>query len=227
MLDRLTVEMRKYLYGIAWALTAIVIGSASLALSVHAGLIDISADQPHSPAITGLLEWTRERAILRRSSGIEPPNDLADPERARRGAGNYAAMCANCHLAAGQETSELRSGLYPQPPNLAQPGDATKAVDSLYAAARQFWIIKHGIAASGMPAWSKTGMEDKAIWDLVAFLQILPTLSAEKYQQIVEASDGHSHTGADKSHPPAASTVPIPASPRKQPRGHSHDKHSH
>ena len=77
-----------------------------------------------------------------------------------------------------------------------------------------------------MPAWSKSGMEDEAIWDLVAFLHVLPTLSTEKYRQIVAASDGHSHRGADTPHPPAAATR-TRGKPDLHPNSHSHDKHSH
>lgn len=219
--------MNRIVYGIAGAFASIGIASAGAALAIHAGLISVRADLPHSPLVTSLFEWARERSILRESAALIPPANLADPERVRRGAGNYAAMCASCHLSAGQATSELRSGLYPQPPNLAQADEGTKAADPARVAARQFWIIKHGIAASGMPAWSKGGMEDEAIWDLVAFLHVLPTLSAEKYRQIVAASDGHSHAGADKHPPPAASAVPTPASRRKQAHGHAHDQHSH
>lgn len=219
--------MNRIFYGIAGAFAGIGVASASLALALDAGLFSVRADLPHSPLVANLFEWARERSILRESAALTPPANLADPERARRGAGNYAAMCASCHLSAGQESSELRNGLYPQPPNLAQAGEGMKATDLSRIAARQFWIIKHGIGASGMPAWSKGGMEDEAIWDLVAFLHVLPTLSAEKYRQIVAASDGHSHAGADKHLLPATAAAPTPASPRKQAHVHAHDKHSH
>lgn len=218
--------MSKILHGIAGALVALGAAGTGLALAVHAGHIYTGADQPHPPIVSKLLEWARERSIMRESEGITPPANLAEPERARRGAGNYAAMCAGCHLAAGQKTSELRTALYPQPPNLAQAGKSSAIADPSRLAARQFWIIKYGIAASGMPAWSKSGMEDEAIWDLVAFLHVLPTLSTEKYRQIVAASDGHSHRGANTPHPPAAATR-TRGKPDPHPNSHSHDKHSH
>jgi len=113
-------------------------------------------------------------------------------------------MCANCHLSPGVENTEIRQGLYPIPPNLALKRDHATQSDSM--AARQFWIIKHGIKASGMPAWSKGGMDDQAIWDLTAFLNVLPNLSSEQYRQHVAASDGHSHAGMD--HPPQGAAVP-------------------
>lgn len=178
---------------------------------VYSGVADVAADTPHGPIVYRLLETAREQAIARRITDITPPADLDNAERQRRGAGNYAAMCAECHLTPGVENSEIRRGLYPTPPDLAR----AEAQGGPPGSARQFWIIKHGIKASGMPAWSKGGMEDAAIWDLVAFLRHLPGLSPEQYQAIVASSDGHSHAGAPHAGPEPADD------------GHDHDHGSH
>ena len=50
-----------------------------------------------------------------------------------------------------------------------------------------FWIVKHGIKASGMPSWGPTH-DDQRIWAMVAFLQKLPQLTPEQYQ-ILTARD--------------------------------------
>jgi hypothetical protein len=62
-------------------------------------------------------------------------------------------------------------------------------------------VIKHGIKASGMPAWGKS-MGDEYIWGLVAFLQQLPKLDAAGYKTLVASSGGHSHggTGSGEHH---------------------------
>ncbi len=194
-------------------LLAVAFGLAYSAL--YFGVVDVSADTPHSAPVLQAIGWVRERAVAAASAGIAPPADLADSSRIRRGAGNYDAMCVECHLAPGVGNTELRSGLYPQPPELMR---RTGAAESGQAAARRFWIIKHGIKASAMPAWSKGGMEDEAIWDLCAFLGILPTLSATDYRQLVAASSGHSHGGLDPHHSSAAEDVD----------GHDHhDEHTH
>jgi len=179
--------MKRFLMGV---LAALVVGVGAGALFVYSGTFDISADTPHSPLVHQLIETTRERAIDRRTRDLAVPANLSDTERVRRGAGNYDAMCMGCHLAPGKANSEIRMGLYPAPPDLSQPAKTQTDV-----AARQFWIIKHGIKASGMPAWSKGGIEDDAIWDMVAFMQKMPTLSAAQYLALVESSDGHSHGG--------------------------------
>src|SRR5690606_23729244 len=107
--------------------------------------------------------------------------------RIRQGAGNYNAMCTGCHLTPGAGETELSKGLYPAPPNLTK-----ETVD----AAEAFWVIKHGIKASGMPAWGKS-MDDEYIWNMAAFLQELPKLDKAQYEALVASSGGHSHGGGE------------------------------
>lgn len=179
--------MKMFMYGVAATLTALAAAVAGIGFS---GAVDVAADSPHSAPVHALIETFRERALDRATENIPVPADLADNERIRRGAGNYAAMCADCHLTPGVENSEIRKGLYPQPPKLtvADPDGSAAQV-----AARQFWVIKHGIKASGMAAWGLGGVGDGSIWDMVAFLGKLPSLDAAQYKALVRTSDGHSH----------------------------------
>jgi mono/diheme cytochrome c family protein len=168
-------------------------------LVVLSGGISVAADEPHHPAVFAVLDFARERAIEHSSTGVTVPGDLDDNERIRRGAGNYAAMCADCHLSPDVETSEIRSGLYPAPPDLTDAAvhDETSGGHSHgNIDAERFWVIKHGIKASGMPAWGKGGMTDENIWDLVAFAKALPSMGLAEYRAWVSTSDGHSH-GSD------------------------------
>ncbi len=151
---------------------------------VYSGLFDPAADAPHSRPVYWLMENLRHRGIETRVSAIQVP-DLTDVALIRAGAGNYDAMCVGCHLKPGVTDSEMHRGLYPQPPVLATMARPTKPDHA-------FWIIKHGIKASGMPAWGKS-MDDQTIWGLVAFLQNLPQLTPETYHEAVEQSEGHSH----------------------------------
>jgi hypothetical protein len=80
-------------------------------------------------------------------------------------------------------------------------------------------------------------MEDEAIWDLVAFLQRLPGLTAADYTALVASSEGHSHGGLDAheahgghgDHSDHAKDEPIsPVGVEK--KGHTHPpgfKHTH
>lgn len=182
--------MNKIFWG---ALGATTLCAVTVGVIIMAGVIDAGADTPHSSLVYEALTVARERSIAKRTAGINIPENFADPERIRRGAGNYAAMCVNCHLSPGASDSEIRRGMYPTPPNLSEKPVSLQQRDAV----RDFWIIKHGIKASGMPAWSKGGMKDDSIWDLAAFLSKMPSLTPSSYEQLVAVSDGHSHGGLD------------------------------
>lgn len=211
--------MKQLAIGALGTVGALAVGGA---IALYAGVIDVAADTPHHGTVFRLIEFARERSIARASRDLTPPADLADAERIRRGAGNYDAMCADCHLAPGRGNSEIRQGLYPEPPDLSQRPAADGSAER--ATARRFWIVKHGIKASGMPAWSKGGMEDAAIWDIVAFLNVLPTLSPAQYRQQVASSDGHAHGGVESTPP----EVRKEAGRHGKPHRHDHDNgHAH
>jgi mono/diheme cytochrome c family protein len=171
--------------------TVAVLAVASLLLVgafAWSGIYDIGADAPHARPVYSMLEMLRERSITAHADKLHPPPDLDDVALIRQGAGNYDAMCTGCHLGPGMDPTELSKGLYPAPPNFSKAD-----VDN---PSHQFWVIKHGIKASGMPAWGRS-MRDEYIWGLVAFLQQLPKLDAAQYKALVARSGGHSHGGGE------------------------------
>lgn len=188
--------MKMFLLGV---LASAAAAAAIAAGVVFSGAVDVAADTPHFPLVFAALDTARDRAVERAASGIKVPGDLTDPARVRRGAGNYDAMCAQCHLHPGETDTEIRKGLYPVPPDLTRaepPGEADEAAP----AAERFWVIKHGLKATGMAAWGRGGLTDADIWDLAAFLEALPKMSPEDYRAVVLASGGHHHGGFDTDH---------------------------
>jgi len=174
-----------------------VIGAVGVGAFVYSGIYNIGADAPHSRPVFALLKTLRERSIAVRARSVQVP-DLEDPALILKGAGQYAAMCTQCHLTPGMKDSEIRPGLYPQPPNLTRlqvaPGEA-------------FWVIKHGIKMSAMPAWGGSH-DDETIWSMVAFLQKLPDLSPKQYKDMVAKAppdddmDGSSMDSGEKAATP-------------------------
>ena len=170
-----------------WLGAGVALVAVAATATVSLGVYNVAADDPHSRPVYALLETARERSIEVRAAKLQVPTNLDDPERIRQGAGNYNAMCVTCHLSPEAAATEMSKGLYPAPPNLSkQP----------VAPAEAFWVIKHGIKASGMPAWGGS-MDDEFIWNMSAFLQKLPTLDKAGYQALVASSDGHSHGGGE------------------------------
>lgn len=199
---------------------SVLSGVAVLATAgfVWSGIYNIGADDEHTRPVHALMETMRERSIEVRASKLKVPN-LKDPARITQGAGNYNAMCMGCHLAPGMGETELSKGLYPAPPNLTK-----KTID----AAEAFWVIKHGIKASGMPAWGRS-MDDEYIWNMAAFLQHLPKLNAEQFQAMVDSSGGHEHGGGEtKPHghpegrPDDHGDMPMEGMPMEESKPHAH-----
>ena len=124
--------MRIVIALVLFAAVLVLAGTAFLA----SGVYGIGADEPHWGITEHAIDLLRDSSIEKRARGVVVP-DLEDPKRVAEGAEHYAAMCTGCHLAPGMADTELRRGLYPQPPNLSQ----THIDDP----AEAFWIIKHGI----------------------------------------------------------------------------------
>lgn len=150
-------------------------------LFVWLGVYNISATERHWPVTTELLEILRERSIQVRSEDITVPDKLPSGYLAS-GAKNYAEMCVQCHLAPGISPTELHQGLYPQPPVFNKPGHDE------HDQAANFWVIKNGVKLTAMPAWGMSHA-DEDIWALVAFIQLLPDMSAEDYQRMTLSRD--------------------------------------
>jgi len=155
------------------------------ALGVYSGVFNFAADDPHWGITKRLIESARERSIASNADEMKVSVNLKDAKLIASGAGEYAEMCTGCHLAPGMKDTETRVGLNPRPPSFAEPG-------AQRAPAQQFWIIKHGLKMTGMPAWGMTH-DDKRIWSMVAFLQALPGLTPDAYRELVEAGAGGHH----------------------------------
>ena len=158
--------------GAVATLAILAIGGA---LFIESGFYDIGADDHHTKIVLAAIEQLRNRSIEVRAPAVEV-SAVDDPKRVAAGAQRYAALCAGCHLAPGVTKSDLRPGLYPHPPNLAQ--------EDIKDIRRAFWIVKHGIKMSAMPAWGKS-LDDATIWDIVAFVRTMPEMTADTYQEIV------------------------------------------
>jgi mono/diheme cytochrome c family protein len=139
-----------------WALVigSLLVLAGAAAAVVYAGLYNIAADTPHTQPVYWLFETVRDRAVAIRARDVVVPNDLEDANRISKGAGQYAEMCSGCHLAPGMKRTEIGRGLYPRAPELRRQTDRTPA--------EQFWIVKHGVKMTGMPAWGITH-EDEGV----------------------------------------------------------------
>ena len=161
---------------------ALVVLLGAAAVAIYAGLYNIAADIPHTQPVYWLLDTIRQRSVVARARDIVVPHDLDDANRISKGADEYAEMCSGCHLAPGMKRTEISKGLYPRAPELRRGTDVTPA--------EQFWIVKHGLKMTGMPAWGVTH-DDELLWDVVAFVRKLPKLTPEQYETFVKNAPKH------------------------------------
>jgi mono/diheme cytochrome c family protein len=75
--------------------------------------------------------------------------------------------------------TEISRGLYPRAPELRRGSRLTPA--------EEFWVVKHGLKMSGMPAWGVMH-DDELLWSVVAFLQKLPELTPDQYQTLIKSA---------------------------------------
>ena len=84
-------------------------------------------------------------------------------------------------------SKELRDGLNPKPPDLTREAGKREP-------AQRFWIVKHGLKMTGMPAWGRTH-DDANLWSIVAFLERLPLLDTAGYRALLASSKAHGDHG--------------------------------
>ncbi|MDY8109091.1 c-type cytochrome [Fulvimarina sp. 2208YS6-2-32] len=155
------------------------LGIVVLALAVSfSGMVSIAASSDHFKPVGWFLHWTMQNAVARQSLGTEVPEDvdLSDPALVQRASGHFATGCAPCHGAPGVAQSPVVLSMTPHPPRLE--GKVGEWKDR-----ELYWIGLHGIKYSGMPAWPAQDRDDE-VWSVVAFLRVLPGMSAETYARL-------------------------------------------
>jgi mono/diheme cytochrome c family protein len=158
-------------------LTLLVAGGLAAAAGLivfRAGWYNVGATSPHFSTVFRLLEQAMRYSVRHHADGIATP-PLGQAE-ALRGAAVYRDNCAQCH--GGPGTSPSTHGLSMQP----APGPLVDA-SAKWKARELYWITRHGIKMSGMPAW-EFHLSEADTWATVAFINRLPAMSAREYRAL-------------------------------------------
>lgn len=157
-------------------LAAITVAAPIVGFLVAAsGIVPVNASGGHWAITTWMLEFSMRRSVDTHSRGIEPP-PLDDRGLVIHGAVRYDIGCAPCHGRPGLEQPRIAGGLVPRPPYL--PG-----VIHQWESRELFYITKHGVKFTGMPAWP-TQVRDDEVWAMVAFLNQFPNLDEAAYRRL-------------------------------------------
>ena len=180
--------MKTFFLGIVTGVVASLLLGVAVGLS---GAFNVAATVDDAPALKWFFHESFEASVARRAGGIRSPEDLDSSVRVERGARSVAAMCAGCHTPPGMTDTPRTQGLNPRPPALTElVGHSTSA--------QTFWVIKNGARMTGMPAFGPTH-DDRALWDLTAFIRAAESLTPERYQALSAGpvDDGHDHRHGD------------------------------
>ncbi len=158
---------------------AILIATLSVlgVIVLVSGIVPIKASSGHWPITRWTLEFASERSVGLHSSGSKVP-PLDERGMVPLGAATFDSNCRWCHGAPGFQQPPVAAQMTPHPPNLSE------AVGS-WDDEELFYILKHGIKFTGMPAWP-TQKREQEIWPVVAFLRELPNMDAARYANLVE-----------------------------------------
>jgi thiosulfate dehydrogenase len=159
--------MKGFVFGVIATLAALAV----IVIAVtHLGLYPIGADNP-----PGHLERTLAgRAMDVYADKHKPAGDNpipSTPANLAAGAKSYESNCALCHGGAKAKISPMQNQFSPPAPQLINriPHDPPSWM---------FWVTKHGVRMTGMPAWTGI-LSDDEIWKIVAFIKNSDKLPAE------------------------------------------------
>ena len=164
----------KFVLGFALGIVTVVV--AGLAF-IYSGVYNVAATDAHNPAVRWALHTTMHRSINARGENIQVPAAF-DEAQVRRGSRKFDEICVTCHGGPGVSSSAIGAGLRPDPPDLSEKVQQ-------WSRAELFWIVKNGIKMTGMPGLGPTH-SDEDLWAIVAFLDRLPVLSPEEYEQMTD-----------------------------------------
>ncbi len=166
--------MRKVLLGAVLALALLLLSAVAV---MRLGIMPVTADGTHSSLEARIMPMVLHASIARHASGETNPGPLNE-DNLKSGVGTYKAMCARCHSTPEGNASVYGQSFYPPAPQLPK-GMAQ------YTDAQLFWLIKHGIRNTGMPAWGGM-LSDEEIWQIVSLLensQDLPPLVEAEWNE--------------------------------------------
>lgn len=151
-----------------------VISIAGLS-TISFGLYNTTATAPHPAAVAWALHTTFNNSVRRRSAGIVSPVRFT-PAQVQAGFRQYEADCVMCHGGPGVARANWVQQIVPTPPYVI---DASRR----FTPAQLYFILWKGVKMSAMPAWGETRSRAE-LWNYVAFLETLPTLSAGDYARL-------------------------------------------
>ncbi|MYN06859.1 c-type cytochrome [Massilia sp. FT127W] len=184
------------------------LGALGAYVVVEGGWYDVAANRQHLQPVHTVLEQAMHASVRRHARDIAAP-PLDEPALIRRGAAMYRSHCVACHGGPGVAQEKFGQSMQPVPGPLV---DAARR----WRPAEMYWIIRHGIKMSGMPAW-EYHMEEQDLWGTVAFLAELPRMTQAGYRNWMAEAGTAGSGGPPRA--PASAQAPAAMLPGRAGRG--------
>lgn len=156
--------MGKFFGGIVFTLAVIAIGGYFM---LQTGMINIVADQTPSKLERRMAGTALDASVGKRAANLKNP---LEPTEAvlTEGMHLYVKDCAGCHGSPQEPESVFGGSFNPHAPQFMKR--APDMPDN-----QNFYIIKHGVRLTGMPAWGKLYDDDK-LWKVTTFINHIDKL---------------------------------------------------
>jgi mono/diheme cytochrome c family protein len=181
--------MGKFIGGIIFTLVVIGLGGYFM---LKNGMINIVADQTPSKLERRMAGTALDASVEKRAASLKNPLEANDANLLE-GMHIYVQNCAACHGSPKEPESVFGSSFNPHAPQFMKR--APDMPDN-----QNFYIAKHGVRLTGMPAWGKLYDDDK-LWKVTTFLSHMEKLPAAVDQEW--------------RNPPATAAAPPPEAAKK------------
>ncbi len=163
--------MRPFVSGLIVAV--VMIGVAGFCY-IRFGFVDPRADIPVGTVESKLAMPALDASVDRRAPEVKNPVEVNEPNLIA-GMKIYQTNCAGCHGDVHQPRGAFGGALYPRAPQFLE--DAPDMADN-----QNFFIVRHGIRFSGMPASEKV-LNEQETWQVVTFLSQMDKLPPQVNEQ--------------------------------------------
>lgn len=161
----------------------------------YSGAANVAASADYLPGVKWFFDTASDNSIKAHAEESAQRGEISEPAHVtgamlRTGASEYQAMCVPCHGTPGGSRGEFGRGMKPEPPDLAHTAREMELREV-------FWVLKHGIRHTGMPAFGSNHSSDD-LWAIATFVERFDAMTPAQYEQWIKESGAksgsHSHS---------------------------------
>ena len=143
---------------------AFVVSALAAFLVIISGAYNVAATAPHSELERVIFNSTMRHSVRARAG--KESREVWSEDQVRSGFEEYDNMCIICHAAPGKEPGDIRKGLQPEPPNLAEAAKQWSSAGTVLD--HQEWRQNDGNASIWTDALRREDLEHRGFRSALA-----------------------------------------------------------